>query len=93
MASAQLTGEDFFVGLDCRRRDAPGQELEPVPTQPSTTAYGIAKRFGPGHLACIEAGVETINTTRMHLLPLPRRSVLLKVYERTKEQAALMLAP
>ena len=100
MASAQLAGEDFFVGLDRRRRDVVGQELEPVPTPPSTTAYGIAKRFTPEHLAGIEAGVASINTSMMDLLPLVRRNSLLKVatidgdgtdievYGRSKEKAA-----
>lgn len=100
MASAQLAGEDFFVGLDRRRRDVVGQELEPVPTPPSTTAYGIAKRFTPAHLAGIEAAVGNINTTMLGLLPLVRRNSLLKtatidgdatdieVYGRSKEKAA-----
>lgn len=79
MASAQLAGEDFFVGLDRRRRDVAGQKLEPVPTPPSTTAYGIAKRFGPHQLAGIEAGVASINTTMMDLLHPVRRNSLLKV--------------
>lgn len=79
MASAQLAGEDFFVGLDRRRRDVAGQELEPVPTPPSTTAYGIAKRFGPHQLAGIETGIGNINTTMLGLLHPVRRSSLLKV--------------
>ena len=32
MASAQLAGEDFLVGLDRRRADVAGQLLAPVPT-------------------------------------------------------------
>lgn len=100
MASAQLAGEDFLVGLDRRRQDIAGQELEPVPTPASTTAYGIAKRFGPEQLAGIETGIGSINTTMMDLLPLVRRTSLLKsatidgdatdveVYGRSKEKTA-----
>ncbi|MEX2289817.1 MAG: hypothetical protein WD794_05755 [Mycobacteriales bacterium] len=46
MASCQLTGGDHLVSLDRRRTDSAGQQLEPVPTPPSTTAAGIARRFG-----------------------------------------------
>lgn len=31
MACAQLTGQDFLVGMDWRRDDPAGQALEPVP--------------------------------------------------------------
>ena len=100
MASAQLAGEDFLVGLDRRRADTAGQELEPVPTPASTTAAGIAKRFGGAQLYGIEKGIGTINTTMVSLLPLVRRATLLKVatidgdatdievYGRTKQKAA-----
>ena len=99
MASAQLAGEDFLVGLDRRRADIAGQLLEPVPTPASTTAAGIAKRFSDEHLAGIETGIGTINTTMVSLLPLVRRTSLLKVatidgdgtdievYGRSKEKA------
>ena len=100
MASAQLAGEDFLVGLDRRRADTAGQELEPVPTPASTTAAGIAKRFGEDQLQGIEKGIGTVNTTMVSLLPLVRRATLLKVatidgdgtdvevYGRTKDKAA-----
>ncbi len=99
MASAQLAGEDFLVGLDRRRADTAGQELEPVPTPASTTAAGIAKRFGGEQLAGIEAGIGTVNTTMIDLLAPVRRASLLKVatidgdatdvevYGRSKEKA------
>jgi Transposase DDE domain group 1 len=61
IASCQLTGGDHLVALDRRRADTAGQELEPVPTPPSTTAAGLAKRFGPGQLAGIEAGISAMN--------------------------------
>ena len=100
MASAQLAGEDFLVGLDRRRADTAGQELEPVPTPASTTAAGIARRFGEDQLRGIEAGIGEVNTTLLDLLPLVRRTTLLKVatidgdatdievYGRTKDKAA-----
>lgn len=100
MASAQLAGQDFLVGLDRRRSDAAGQLLEPVPTPPSTTAYGIAKRFTTGQLVGIETGIGRINTAVVDRLPLVRRNSLLKtatidgdatdveVYGRTKDKAA-----
>src|SRR5450631_646122 len=37
MAGAQMTGADFLVGMDHRRADTAGQQLEPVPTPASTT--------------------------------------------------------
>ena len=99
MASAQLAGEDFLVGLDRRRADVAGQLLEPVPTPASTTAAGIAKRFSDDQLHGIETAVAKINTTMVSLLPLVRRTTLLKtatidgdatdieVYGRSKQKA------
>lgn len=99
MASAQLAGEDFLVGLDRRRADTAAARLEPVPTPASTTAAGIAKRFGTDQLAGIEAGIGQVNTTMVDLLTPVRRASLLKVatidgdatdvevYGRTKEKA------
>jgi len=100
MASAQLAGQDFLVGLDRRRADVAGQELEPVPTPASTTAYGIAKRFTAEHLRGIETAIGQVNTPMVSLLPVVRRNSLLKVatidgdatdvevYGRTKQKAA-----
>lgn len=100
MASAQLAGEDFMVGLDRRRADTAGQVLEPVPTPASTTWAGNAKRFTDTHLAGIPAAMNTINTGWVNRLPATRRGVLLRqvtidgdatdveVYGRTKDGAA-----
>ena len=77
MASAQLAGQDHLVGLDRRRADAAGEELEPVPTPASTTAAGIAKRFTGEHLRAVEAAVGVINTEWVCRLPAVRRGVLL----------------
>lgn len=100
MASAQLAGADFLVGLDRRRADTAGQVLEPAPTPASTTAAGIAKRFTDERLAGIEAGIGAVNTEFVSRLSLVRRTSLLQVatidgdatdvqvYGRTKEKAA-----
>ncbi len=79
MASCQLAGGDHLVGLDRRRADTAGQELEPVPTPASTTAAGIAKRFRPEHLAGIEAAIGQVNTVMLARVGQVRRSALLKV--------------
>ena len=99
MATAQLAGADHLVGLDRRRADAAGQELEPVPTPASTTAAGIAKRFTGQHLVALEEAIGQVNTEWVSRLPALRRGVLLRtatidgdatdveVYGRTKQGA------
>ena len=77
MASAQLAGVDFLVGMDRRRSDTAGQLLEPVPTPASTTTAQLAKRFTPTHLAGIENGIGVVNARVMRLLPARRRTQLL----------------
>ena len=77
MASAQLTGADFLVGMDRRRSDSAGQLLEPVPTPASTTTAQLAKRFTATHLAGIEDGIGVLNARVLRLLPARRRSQLL----------------
>ena len=100
MASAQLAGEDFMVGLDRRRADAAGQVLEPVPTPASTTWAGNARRFTSEHLAMLPSAMKAINTGWLSRLPAARRGALLRevtidgdatdveVYGRTKDGAA-----
>ena len=77
VASAQLAGADFLVGMDRRRSDTAGQLLEPVPTPASTTTAQLAKRFTPTHLAGIEKGIGVVNARLMRLLPERRRTQLL----------------
>ena len=79
LASAQLTGADFLVRLDERREDVAGQQLEPVPTPASTTAAGIARRFGAEQLRGIEAAIGQVNARLVELVGQVRRSALLKV--------------
>ena len=76
LASCQLTGGDHLVALDRRRADAAGQELEPVPTPASTTAAGLARRFGPDQLAGIEAGIAAVNAAVLDRLGQVRVSAL-----------------
>ena len=79
MASAQLTGADFLVGMDRRRSDTAGQLLEPVPTPASTTTAQLARRFTATHLAGIEDAIGVLNDRVLRLLPARRRSQLLEV--------------
>lgn len=76
VASAQLTGADHLVGLDRRRADAAGQELEPVPMPASTTAAGIARRFTGRHLVAVEEAMGAVNTVWVSRLPPTRRAIL-----------------
>lgn len=99
MASAQLAGADYLVGLDRRRVDVAGQELEPVPTPASTTAAGIARRFTDEHLRAVERALGQVNTELVSRLALVRRASLtrcatidgdttdVEVYGRTKQRA------
>ncbi|MEO7126435.1 MAG: hypothetical protein ABI382_12005 [Nakamurella sp.] len=76
MASAQLTGQDFLVGMARRRADTAGQLLEPVAT-PAATTTQVAKRFLPTHFAGIEAGIGVVNTRMLVLVSPARRQQLL----------------
>src|SRR6266536_6688341 len=51
LAQAQMCGAEFWAGLDRRRVDAAGQALSAVPTPASTTAVGLAERFGRAQVA------------------------------------------
>ncbi|MEO8814157.1 MAG: IS1380 family transposase [Mycobacterium sp.] len=77
IASVQLTGQDFLVGMDRRRADTAGQLLEPVATPASTTTAQVAKRFTPTHFAGIEAGIAVVNTRMLALVSPARRQQLL----------------
>ena len=57
MATTQLAGEDFLVGLDRRRADVAGQVLAPVPGLGSTTAAGLARKFTDGQWHAVETGI------------------------------------
>src|SRR5664280_2772016 len=95
MASAHMTGADFLVGMDHRRADTAGQQLEPVSTPASTTTAQLAKRFTATHVA----GIEVVNTRVLALVSPRRRAQLLaaatidgdttdvEVYGRDKQDA------
>src|SRR5664279_1338440 len=99
MASAHMTGQDFLVGMDRRRADTAGQQLEPMPTPASTTTAQLAKRFTATHLAGIEDGIGAVNARVLALVPAQRRTELLaaatidgdttdvEVYGRKKQDA------
>jgi hypothetical protein len=59
LASAQLAGEDFLVGLDRQRDDVAGQEISPVAGLSSTTAAGLARRVTDPQWTAVELGKGT----------------------------------
>ena len=74
LASAQLAGEDFLVGLDRRCDDVAGQEISPVAGLSSTTAAGLARRFADPQWTAVETGVARITERVFELLPVKRRA-------------------
>jgi len=76
IASAQLAGEDFLVGLDRQRADAAGQQLTPVPGLSSTTAAGLARRITGEQWKSVEAGLAAVTARMLELLPAPRAAAL-----------------
>lgn len=73
MAQSQLLGADALVGLDRQRADVAAVELSAVPALASTTAAGLARRFGPEHLAGVETAVADLAGRSFDLLPVQRR--------------------
>jgi len=76
MATAQLAGEDFLVGLDRRRADVAGQVLAPVAGLGSTTASGLARKFTDGQWHAVETGIGDIHTAMLAALPPARAAAL-----------------
>jgi hypothetical protein len=76
MATAQLAGEDFLVGLDRQRADVAGQALAPVAGLGSTTAAGLARRFSDGQWRSVETGIGDIHTAMLAALPARRVAAL-----------------
>jgi Transposase DDE domain group 1 len=60
IATAQLAGAEFLVGLDRWRADIAGQVLAAVPGLASTTAAGLARRFGEGQWRAVETGISDV---------------------------------
>jgi len=76
MATAQLAGQDFLVGLDRLRADAAGQALAPVPGLASTTAAGLAKRLTETQWRAVETGIREIHTAMLDMLEPERAAAL-----------------
>jgi hypothetical protein len=68
LASAQLAGEEFLVGLDRQRADAAGQLLAPVAGLASTTAAGLARRINQGQWRAVETAIGDVHTAVVDLL-------------------------
>jgi len=76
LAQAQMLGGDFLVSLDRRRADVTGEALSAVSTPASTTAAGLAARFGPTRIAGIEEGIGEVICRAVGALPVQRRVAL-----------------
>ena len=76
MATAQLAGQDFLVGLDRVRTDTAGQALAAVPGLAASTACGLARRVDDGQWRAVEAGIGAVHQRMLGLLPGSRRRVL-----------------
>lgn len=76
LAQCQLLGGQGLVGLDRQRADVAGKQLSAVPGVPSTTAVGLARRFGPEQLCGIESGMARLLLRAVGMLPALRRAQL-----------------
>jgi hypothetical protein len=76
LAQTQMLGGDFLVSLDRRRDDLAGEALSAVPTPGSTTAAGLAARFGAAEQAGIEEGIGELCCRAVALTPVKRRATL-----------------
>jgi hypothetical protein len=76
MAQSQLLGADALVSLDRQRLDVAAVELSAVPVLPSTTAAGLARRFGPEQFAGVETSTADLADRGLGLLPVDRRVAL-----------------
>ena len=77
VASAQMAGEDYLVGLDRRRGDVAGSSLTPVPVVPSTTAATLARRFTADRWHAVETGLATMAGRVLTHVEDGRRSAML----------------
>ncbi|MGH3614783.1 MAG: hypothetical protein ACRDRK_19765, partial [Pseudonocardia sp.] len=58
------------------RDDEAGQLLAAVPGLPSTTAAGLARRFGPAHFQAVESGVAAVSATMLALMAVAQAAAL-----------------
>lgn len=77
LASAQMAGEEYLVGLDHRRADTAGALLSPVPTAPSTTAATLAKRFDTSAWHSLESAIGQVGGRVLGHLDEQRKAALL----------------
>lgn len=76
MAQSQLLGADALVSLDRQRADVAAVELSAVPVLASTTAAGLARRFGAEHLVGVETAIAELAGRSFDLLPAERKLAL-----------------
>ena len=76
LAQSQLLGGDALVGLDRQRADVAAVELSVVPVLASTTAAGLARRFGPDQLAGVQSAIAALAARAYRLLLAQRRAVM-----------------
>ncbi|MGH8968868.1 MAG: IS1380 family transposase [Actinomycetes bacterium] len=76
MAQSQLLSADALVGLDRQRADLAAVELSAVPALASTTAAGLARRFGAEQLSGVESATADLAGRALALLPVDRRVAL-----------------
>lgn len=102
LAECMLAGGDFFSDLDTMRADVAGAQLRAVPEPPaSTTALGLARRFGEDQLGGLRAAQAELVDRQVAALPRERRRELravrptidldptdVEVYGKEKERVA-----
>lgn len=72
MAPSQLLGADALVGLDRQRVDVAAVALSAVEVWATTTAAGLARRFGSEHLAGLETAAAVLADPAFDMLPAQR---------------------
>jgi hypothetical protein len=76
LAQCQLLGGQNLSALDQQRLDVAAGRLSALPDLPSTTAAGVARRFGADQLVGLEAGSAGVTARAFDLLPAERRNAL-----------------
>jgi hypothetical protein len=76
LAQCQLLGGQNLSALDEQRLDVAAGRLSALPALPSTTAAGLARRFGADQLAGIEAGAAGVTARAFGMLAAERREAL-----------------
>lgn len=79
LAQCQLLGGHGLVALDRQRADRVAAQLSVVPQVPSTTANGLARRFGSEQLRGVEAALGVLLDRALLRSPVSRRAALCSV--------------